>query len=136
VEFRCLTGGYEALFGRVTSSTRSVSHVEEVASIRLDQESWEAAGSTPEATPARPRCVVGLVARSGPRGRGLFGYFFDLRSDEVPELSDLPAFTAKAAVLICRFGDFNLINGKWRILAALINRDRTIWPGSGPPLTT
>lgn len=88
---------YEAPFGRITSSTRSVSHVEEVASIRLDQELWQAAGSTAEATPARPRCVIGLVARSGPRGRGLFAYFFDLRSDEVPELSDLPAFTAKAA---------------------------------------
>jgi hypothetical protein len=89
-----------------------------------------------EATPARPRCAVGLVARSGPRGQGLFGYFSDLRSDEVPELSELPALTAKAAVLICRFGDLNLANGKCHVLAPLINWDRTIWPSSGPPLTT
>jgi hypothetical protein len=43
-------------------------------------------------------------------GRGLFGYFFDLCSDEVLE-PDLRVYTPKAAVLICCFGDLNLIEG-------------------------
>jgi hypothetical protein len=33
--------------------------------------------------------AVGLVARSGPRGRVLFGYFFGPRYPEMPKLSEL-----------------------------------------------
>jgi hypothetical protein len=71
--------------------------------------------------------AVGLVARSGPRGRVLFGYFFGRRYAQVPALSHVPSFTPTDAILVGRFGDLNLINGEWRVLGQLTDWNRTIW---------
>jgi hypothetical protein len=57
----------------------------------------------------------------------LFGYFFGPRYAEVPKLSDLPTFTPKDAILLCRFGDLGLINGEWPVLGQLTNWSRTTW---------
>lgn len=75
--------------------------------------------------------AVGLVARSGPHGRVLFGYFFATRYDTVPDLSTLQMLEPTDAVLQCRFGDLSLINGEWTILGPVANWSRTIW--SMPP---
>jgi hypothetical protein len=83
--------------------------------------------------------AIGLVARCGPRGRVLFGYFFGRRYTQVPELSHVASFLPKDAILVRRFGDLNLINGEWRVLGQSKDWNRTIWTMPpfvrGDPLT-
>jgi hypothetical protein len=71
---------------------------------------------------------VGLVARSGPRGKVLLGYFFGPRREEGPELSQLAGLRPEDAALVARFGDLGLIRGEWPILGRLDSWDRGHWP--------
>jgi len=71
--------------------------------------------------------AVGLVARSGPRGRVLFGYFFGPRYAEVPKLADLTKLLPADAILLSRFGDLSLMEGAWPVLGQMPGWDRATW---------
>lgn len=71
--------------------------------------------------------AVGLVARSGPRGRVLFGYFFGPRYAEVPKLSGLTNLSPEDAILRCCFGDLGLMEGTWPVLGQMPGWERTTW---------
>src|SRR5437016_3923009 len=68
----------------------------------------------------------GVVARAGPTGTGLFGYFFGpcIPSIDVASLGDLHP---SKAVLRLRFGDLGLINGKWPMIGMVPDWDRSQW---------
>jgi len=72
--------------------------------------------------------AIGLIARAGPRGQVLFGYFFNLRYDNLPDLVDFSRLTPGDAIVRYRFGDLGLINGRWQILGAMPRWDRIHWP--------
>jgi hypothetical protein len=71
--------------------------------------------------------AVGLVAKSGPRGRVLFGYFFGPRYGEVPRLSELTNLSPEDAILRCRFGDLHLMDGAWPVLGQMPGWERATW---------
>jgi len=71
--------------------------------------------------------AVGLVARSGPRGRVLFGYFFGPRYPETPKLSELTNLSPEDAILRCRFGDLSLMEGAWPVLGQMPGWERAAW---------
>jgi hypothetical protein len=69
----------------------------------------------------------GVIARAGPDGKVLFGYFFGPRlasNAEVP-FEDLNPATA---LLHVRFGALGLLRGDWPVLAKLPSWDRSEWP--------
>lgn len=71
--------------------------------------------------------AVGVVARS--KGQGpVLGYFFGPRHAVVPELDDVAQLEAVDHVLVQKFGDLNLIRGKWQVLGALPGWRREEWP--------
>jgi hypothetical protein len=69
----------------------------------------------------------GVVARTGPEGQVLFGYFFGPRliSAGNAERGDLEP---SQAILRARFGDLGLINSEWQILGSVPQWRRTQWP--------
>jgi len=69
---------------------------------------------------------VGVVARIAPKGKLLLGYFFGPRSDE-PEF-DLTTLQAKKAVLVGRFGDLHLFDGRWFTFGQVPHWNRDEWP--------
>lgn len=71
--------------------------------------------------------AVGVVARANPKGV-LLGYFFGPRRSETPELEDVANLKPADAVLVRKFGDLGLIQGRWPILGQLDGWDRTRWP--------
>lgn len=70
--------------------------------------------------------ALGIVARMAPNGKCLLGYFFGPRQD-TPNF-DLGSLSADAAVLVGRFGDLHLIDGKWKIVGQVPDWDRSRWP--------
>ena len=69
----------------------------------------------------------GVIARSGKKGKVLFGYFFGPRlvSLENITIKDLKPEQAIARIM---FGDLGLINGEWKIMGKIENWDRLRWP--------
>jgi hypothetical protein len=69
----------------------------------------------------------GVVARTAPKGKVLFGYFFGprLESRATATWNDLDP---TKAVLCVRFGDLGLINGEWQMLGMVPNWSRDAWP--------
>jgi hypothetical protein len=70
--------------------------------------------------------ALGIVARMAPKGKVLLGYFFGPRQD-TPDF-DLRSLSADAALLVGRFGDLHLVDGKWRIVGQLPDWNRSRWP--------
>ena len=71
--------------------------------------------------------ATGLVARSGPKGRVLLGYFFGPRRTEPATLADVRRFVPGDAILVARFGDLSLQKQEWPIIGqAAWNRE--MWP--------
>ncbi|BCH01507.1 hypothetical protein ACVILI_004727 [Mesorhizobium sp. USDA 4775] len=68
----------------------------------------------------------GVVARMAPRGRILLGYFFGPKmfSADIAASDLLPS----EAVLVGRFGDLHLIDGKWEIFGEMGGWNRADWP--------
>lgn len=68
----------------------------------------------------------GVVARSAPKGRILFGYFFGpkLDNDLSPALTGL---NPKKAILRDRFGDLGLMNGEWQVIGIVPSWKRSEW---------
>jgi Immunity protein 26 len=71
---------------------------------------------------------VGLVARIAPRGRVLLGYFFGPRLSAPPTLEEVGHLNAGDAVLIQRFGDVYLVEGRWPIIGQQASWTRSAWP--------
>ncbi|HEX7658610.1 MAG TPA: immunity 26/phosphotriesterase HocA family protein [Pseudonocardiaceae bacterium] len=71
--------------------------------------------------------AVGVVARANKDGI-LLGYFFGPRRLELPQLTDVRDMTKAQAILVGRFGDLHLIQGKWPILGRLHDWHRDDWP--------
>jgi hypothetical protein len=69
----------------------------------------------------------GVVARSGPKGKILFGYFFGprLASTDNVQLDDL---RPSGAILRLMFGDAGLRTKEWPIVGAVREWDRSEWP--------
>ena len=68
----------------------------------------------------------GVVARMAPGGRILLGYFFGPRmfSADTSTSDLLPS----QAILVGRFGDLHLVDGKWEIFGEIGGWNRTDWP--------
>ncbi len=69
--------------------------------------------------------AVGVLARANGEGQ-CFGYFFGRRvmgPDEV----DVSKLAPEDAVLKGKFGDLELLRGKWPTVRLLLNLDRTRW---------
>ena len=69
----------------------------------------------------------GVVARSGPNGKGLLGYFFGPRLSS-PDCGTLGDLHPEDALLRIRFGDLGLIKGKWPICGHIPGWRRIDWP--------
>lgn len=69
----------------------------------------------------------GVIARAGPKGKALLGYFFgpyltvagDAQTDDLQPAD---------ALLRARFGDLGLINGEWQVIGVISNWNRAEWP--------
>jgi len=72
--------------------------------------------------------AVGVIARSGPSGKVLFGYFFGPRRETLPAIDELRGYAAEQAILVGQFGDLRLMNGSWPILGRLGEWERRDWP--------
>jgi hypothetical protein len=68
----------------------------------------------------------GVVARSGPQGKVLFGYFFGprLRSTEDADMNGLHP---SEAVLCLRFGDLGILRKEWPIVGSVADWNRENW---------
>lgn len=69
----------------------------------------------------------GIVARAGPKGKILMGYFFGPRL-ELPADATIDDLRASSAVLRARFGDLGLIKGRWPVLGRPPTWNRSEWP--------
>jgi hypothetical protein len=71
--------------------------------------------------------VRGVVARTSPNGKVLFGYFFGPRllSTDTIALDDL---NPSDSILTLRFGDLGLTKREWHVLGIIPNWDRSKWP--------
>ncbi|MGF4044645.1 Imm26 family immunity protein [Paenarthrobacter nitroguajacolicus] len=70
---------------------------------------------------------LGLVVRANPRGV-MFGYFFGPRRAQPPEVSQVEQLSGVDAVLIGRFGDLHLKQGKWPIIGPIPDWSQDLWP--------
>ena len=69
----------------------------------------------------------GVVARTPPQGKCLFGYFFGPRLPSADHFT-LVGIAPGEAILRLRFGDLGLINGEWPIRGRVPNWNRLEWP--------
>ncbi len=68
----------------------------------------------------------GVVARTGPRGKVLLGYFFGpkLRDERV----SFDGLRPGDAILRLRFGDLGLFRGEWKVIGEIVPWSRDHWP--------
>jgi hypothetical protein len=71
---------------------------------------------------------VGVVARVGRRGRIVLGYFFGRFFRALPSRAEMPSLLPEEAILIVRFGDLHLIDGRWPIISQIREWHRETWP--------
>lgn len=72
--------------------------------------------------------ATGVIARLHRRGRLLIGYFFGPRLQRLPTPEELDRHHPESAVLVARFGDLYLIEGKWPNLGRTEGWKRERWP--------
>ena len=71
--------------------------------------------------------AIGLIARTNCKGIGI-GYFFGPKSDSVPSLGLANAKAPSDALLVAKFGDLGLLEGRWKVLGRLQSWKRQDWP--------
>jgi hypothetical protein len=71
---------------------------------------------------------VGVVSRMAPKGRVLVGYFFGPKREKLPSLDDMRGIPPEDAVLVQKFGDLYLVQGRWPILGRDDRWQREQWP--------
>jgi len=69
----------------------------------------------------------GVVARAGPNGKVLLGYFFGPRLASIDGVG-LDDLDPSKAILRVRFGDLGLVNGTWPVSGQVANWNRSEWP--------
>ncbi len=74
------------------------------------------------------RYARGIVARTGPRRRIVFGYFFGPALRKVPTVDEIESYTPSDALLIGMFGDLSLILKEWPIIGQISKWYRSKWP--------
>lgn len=74
--------------------------------------------------------AVGILARASGEGH-CFGYFFGPRINDPAEVQ-VDEVAPEDAILVGKFGDLDLLRGKWKVVTALKNWDRQRW--TIPPL--
>lgn len=62
--------------------------------------------------------ALGLLARANPKTKIALGYFFGRKFCNLPNIEDVRTFAPSDAILIARFGDQGIIDGKWPILGS------------------
>jgi immunity protein 26 of polymorphic toxin system len=72
------------------------------------------------------RGVVARMTPKGKRGNLLLGYFFGPRLSA--QNSNLPPTNPSDAVMVGRFGDLHLFDGKWQIIGQMPQWVRSQWP--------
>lgn len=70
---------------------------------------------------------VGVVARMAPGGRVLLGYFFGPRRSELPNAGELGVLKPDGALMVRRFGDLGLFEGKWPLIGQTSNWSPSDW---------
>ena len=71
--------------------------------------------------------ALGIAARVW-RGGAIFGYFFGPRHADVPAASETAGLMPSDAVLVCKFGDLGLLEGKWTVVCRSEDWRREGWP--------
>jgi hypothetical protein len=69
----------------------------------------------------------GVVSRSAPNGKILFGYFFGPRINSIDHVH-IDDLQPSHAILKLLFGDLGLINREWTVVGKMPNWDRSSWP--------
>jgi len=70
---------------------------------------------------------LGLIARGG-ENSVLFGYFFGPKREHLPTLDEAKSLKPREAVLLARFGDLGLQNGRWHLIGRLLSWNMREWP--------
>lgn len=70
---------------------------------------------------------LGLIARANQQGV-LLGYFFGPITTQPPEVSQVEQLSGQDAVLVGRFGDLHLKQGKWPIIGPIPDWSQELWP--------
>src|SRR5262245_33171205 len=72
--------------------------------------------------------AAGIIARSAPKGKILFGYFFGPKSEKFPKAEGLNDLKPKDAIFVARFGDLGLTSGNWPIILKTSDQwDKNFW---------
>jgi hypothetical protein len=69
----------------------------------------------------------GIVARSAPKGKILFGYFFGPSLEKSDEC-DTTDLTPGSSILQLRFGDLGLVKREWHVCCGYPCWDKSDWP--------
>lgn len=69
----------------------------------------------------------GLIARTSPKGKGIYGYFFGPRLENVQGVV-LEDIQPSKSILRLMFGDLGFIKKEWPIIGKVKNWNRTLWP--------
>ncbi len=73
--------------------------------------------------------VLGLVARTPPRGGGIvLAYFFGQQYSSLPNVDSAKDLSSSDAVRVLLVGDLALIRGEWKVIGKLIDWKRSQWP--------
>lgn len=70
---------------------------------------------------------IGLIARASSSGI-LLGYFFGVKTSELPTKDDCVGLSSTDASLVARFGDLGLKRGVWLLIGRDTDWDREKWP--------
>ena len=72
--------------------------------------------------------AIGIIARGAYKTRGGLGYFFGPRHDAPPDEEAVQRLEPADAILIKRFGDLGIIEGRWPLIASSRTFRREDWP--------
>lgn len=80
------------------------------------------------AVPIGNQFAIGRIVRASSRGRVLFGYFFGPALSTAPTEDEMNKLGTSRPVMRSKFGDLELISGKWKIVKNTKNWERSKWP--------
>jgi hypothetical protein len=72
--------------------------------------------------------ALGILARANPRAKVGLGYFFGRRFSHLPTAEDTRELVSSDAILIARFGDLGIVEGKWPLVKGGKPFHRQDWP--------
>lgn len=72
--------------------------------------------------------ALGIITRGNYKTKGGLGYFFKPKYSEIPGEEATWQKSPKDAVLVTRFGDLGLINGRWPLIPSTRLFSKEEWP--------